>query len=77
MSKEERNRYLRYIAEGQLEIKKALNSSDSKAVNDAMRKYTGPGTGLSFRNGFLIPNYNVYSETDEELLIKKGDKVYV
>lgn len=77
MSEIERNRYLNYIAKGQTEIRNALSTCNEIIIENTMDKYTGPGTGLSFRNGFLVPNYNIYSGTDGELLIREGDKVYV
>lgn len=66
MSEIERNKYLDYIAKGQTEIRNALSTCNEIIIENAIDKYTGPGTGLSFRNGFLVPNYNIYSGTDDQ-----------
>lgn len=50
MSEIERNKYLDYIAKGQTEIRNALSTCNEIIIENTMDKYTGPGTGLSFRN---------------------------
>ena len=52
----------------------AYNSGNTKLYEELVCKYTGPGTGMMFRNGFLIPAYNIYDHNGN-LLMAEGDVV--
>ena len=71
----EQTRFFNDIQLCQRMIMNAWHTGDKKLYEELICRYTWPGTGMEFRNGFLVPTCNVYSSESGDLLLREGDVV--